>query len=117
MLNKINKIHEKKRPGIYNCLRYEYNDYLITIYKTPEDISINIYDKGDPKGVLFPKGYVYKSLKNPEFSEPACSIDLYFINTVLKEDIDKFCEAIKNIKEIFSYTDFFINEIEMLGEV
>ena len=66
-LEDIKKIKETKHPGIFNCIRYEYSNYEILVYKTNEDVTVTIHDKQDNMGVLIPRGNIIKILNKPDF--------------------------------------------------
>lgn len=116
-LEDIKKIKETKHPGIFNCIRYEYSNYEILVYKTNEDVTVTIHDKQDNMGVLIPRGNIIKILNKPDFVDSYSYIDLTFINSVHGDDVNEFISQISEINQLLRYKDFYFNEIEKLGEV
>ena len=116
-LEDIKKIKETKRSGIFNCIRYEYSNYEILVYKTNEDVIVTIHDKQDKMGVLIPRGNIIKILNKPDFVDSYSYIDLTFINSVNGDDVNEFISQISEINQLLKYKDFYFNEIEKLGEV
>lgn len=116
-LEDIKKIKETKHPGIFNCIRYEYSNYEILVYKTNEDVTVTIHDKQDKMGVLIPRGNIIKILNKPDFVDSYSYIDLTFINSVHGDDVNEFISQISEINQLLKYKDFYFNEIEKLGEV
>lgn len=116
-LEDIKKIKETKHPGIFNCIRYEYSNYEILVYKTNEDVTVTIHDKQDNMGVLIPRGNIIKILNKPDFVDSYSYIDLTFINSVHGDDVNEFISQISEINQLLKYKDFYFNEIEKLGEV
>lgn len=116
-LENIKKIRETKRPGIYNCIRYEYSNYEILVYKTNEDLTVTIRDKQDKTGTLIPRGNISKILNKPDCVDSYSYIDLTFINSVHVDDINEFMTQVSEINQLLAYKDFYFTEIEKLGEV